>query len=126
MSEAAIEAPLYHDTCHHKIYFMDCAEFDELHAFARGCCQICDLPERETPRGRLCIDHLGGYGQGLVRGLLCDRCNTLMRHVDNHTLPRFTTIPHGVYRYRNNAWCLRRLMQYRGWTVRNRRWTRRT
>ena len=122
MTAAAEEVDLYHDTCHHRIYFMTCEELDALRAFAGYACQICGLPEREAKRGRLCIDHLGDYGHPLVRGLLCDKCNAYMRRVDDCTIrnPRSE-----VYRYRNNAWCLRMLMLGKGWTIdRGGRWRR--
>lgn len=123
MTDLATEKQsLYHDTCQHRQYYMSCAEFDALWRYAGGCCQICKTPELETKRGRLCIDHLPFYGQDLVRGLLCDKCNSLMRRVDEGAI---TYPPSAVYTYRNNTWTSRALMAHRGWHVSARgRWTR--
>jgi hypothetical protein len=79
----ATRAVDHHRNCHHRMYRMGCAEFDALYADARGCCQICAVPEAETVRGKLVIDHLHGYGRFLVRGLLCDKCNKLMSRADS-------------------------------------------
>lgn len=96
----------YHDSCHHKIYKLTCDQFDELWAYTGGFCQICGLPEEDAPRGRLCIDHMGSYGNHVVRGLLCDTCNMLMMRVDTgiERAPRCE-----VYDYMSNAWFSRML-----------------
>lgn len=78
MSEATT---LYHDTCHHWIYRLTCDEFDLLWGRARGFCEICGVAEGETRAGRLYIDHHGA-AQHLVRGLVCEACNAVMRRVD--------------------------------------------
>lgn len=102
--EQVSDTRLYHDTCHHKIYFLSCEQFDALRDFAGAECQICGLPEAEAARGRLVIDHMNDYGKHAVRGLLCDRCNMLMLRVDNCVQEE---IPMEVYTYRENAWFAR-------------------
>lgn len=75
------EPPLYHDTCHHRIYYLTCDEFDLLWGRSGGRCEICGINETDTKAGRLYIDHNQAAGH-LVRGLLCDKCNAVMRRVD--------------------------------------------
>lgn len=74
-----------HSTCHHRIYSLTCEEFDELLARANGRCEKCGAAETDTPIGHLLIDHDSGLGTGWdhVRGMLCSRCNTAFRYVDN-------------------------------------------
>lgn len=95
----------HHDTCHHRIYHLSCEEMDALYKYARGACQICDTPEADTKRGRLVIDHLGYYGAHMVRGLLCDKCNSLMSRVDRGA----PAAGKGVLEYMLNSWCARKL-----------------
>lgn len=94
----------HHRRCQHEMYRLTCAEFDELYLHADGCCQICGTPEAETKAGRLGIDHDGSYGWHAVRGLLCDKCNALMRRVDNRERWDAT-----ANRYRYGAWFMRTL-----------------
>jgi hypothetical protein len=78
----AVERELYHDTCHHTTYRLTCEEFDALWERSAGRCEICGVIETNTKRGRLNIDH-DQRGWHLVRGLLCDLCNSgVMRRVD--------------------------------------------
>jgi hypothetical protein len=70
-------------TCHHFIsYDLTCEDFDRLHARAAGRCELCDIAGEETPRGSLVIDHFQGGGLFFVRGLLCDKCNSVMSRHD--------------------------------------------
>lgn len=64
------------------MYGLSCQEYDRLAERAAGRCEICGLPEGETPRGTLCIDHDQRYGYTAVRGLICDKCNAHMQRVD--------------------------------------------
>ena len=70
-----------HRSCQHKVYKMTCAEFDALYDHRDGRCHICLTPASEGRR--LVIDHAREYDLRAVRGLLCDKCNALMRRVDN-------------------------------------------
>lgn len=98
----------------HRTYYMSCEEYEELWAFAQGRCQICQSAPDETPRGKLCIDHLGPYGWGMVRGLLCDKCNSLMARVDAGSI----RYPDGaVRRYQRTSWFARHVMFGRGFSV---------
>lgn len=64
-----------HETCHHRIYELTCAEYDALLARANEACEIC------TRRGRLVIDH--DHQTGVMRGLLCMPCNRQLGMVDS-------------------------------------------
>lgn len=41
-----------------------------------GVCAICRLPESDSNRSRLAVDH--DHSSGAIRGLLCRRCNTAL------------------------------------------------
>lgn len=86
MTEAPLTAPT-HASCHHKIYGLTCAEFDELVRTANGHCQRCGIPDHETPKGKLVIDHCHQGGRRPVRGLICSKCNSLMGRVDAGLTP---------------------------------------
>jgi hypothetical protein len=66
-------------------YGMTCEEYDQLRARSKGCCELCRTPEAKTKRGALVIDHFEGGGVFFVRGLLCDRCNSVMSRHDRTT-----------------------------------------
>lgn len=69
--------------CTHLLsYRLTCDEYEAMRDRARGRCEICDRLDRETPRGELVIDHFAGKGAWFVRGLLCDRCNSVMQRHD--------------------------------------------
>lgn len=66
-------------TCHHFLYhWLTCDEYDALRARADGHCEICGIAEEQTKRGSLVIDHCETQGLHVVRGLLCDFCNTVV------------------------------------------------
>ena len=90
-----------HATCHHRIYGLTCAGYDALWKRAEGRCEICRIAAEDTPRRKLCIDHDRRYGFPAVRGLLCDKCNSLISHVDRGE-------KHDVraYGYYTRAWFL--------------------
>lgn len=113
-------APAPHETCYtHRLYYLSCEEYEDLWAFARGHCQICRIASEETPRGKLCIDHLRPYGGGMVRGLVCDKCNSLMARVDAGTI-RYPS--DAVRYYQRNSWFARHVMFGRGFDVLHQRW----
>ncbi|MER6601169.1 endonuclease domain-containing protein [Streptomyces parvus] len=69
--------------CHHfHEHRLTCDEYDRLKERAAGCCEICGTPEAETGGRRLVVDHFEGRLFRLVRGLLCDRCNSVMSCID--------------------------------------------
>ncbi|WP_381801039.1 endonuclease domain-containing protein [Streptomyces niveus] len=71
------------NTCTHYLnYDLTCDQYDEMRRRADGRCEICQTPERQTTRGALVIDHFHGGGAWFVRGLLCDRCNSVMSRHD--------------------------------------------
>lgn len=53
-------------------YGLTLADYDNLSKAQGGACSIC----WETPTGRLDVDH--DHSTGLVRGLLCGRCNSAL------------------------------------------------
>lgn len=66
-----------HSGCaRHSNYKLNCAQFEDLLAESGQRCQLCGTPGRETPLGKLCIDHAGPWWK--VRGLLCGRCNVTL------------------------------------------------
>ncbi|WP_354006232.1 endonuclease domain-containing protein [Streptomyces bobili] len=62
--------------CSHRVYQLDCDDYDRLVRHAAGRCQICAVPPEQTKHGFLVIDHDDAVGQWAVRGLLCSNCNT--------------------------------------------------
>lgn len=65
-----------HGTHHHGIYGLTCQDFD---ALLDGCESSCEVCGREDVK--LQIDH--AHDSGVVRGLLCPKCNTAMKYVDS-------------------------------------------
>ncbi|HMG63713.1 MAG TPA: endonuclease domain-containing protein [Streptosporangiaceae bacterium] len=64
-------------TCHHFLFHrLACDEFDALSARANGHCEICGAAEEDTKRGSLVVDHFYAPGAYVIRGMLCDWCNT--------------------------------------------------
>lgn len=57
------------------IYGIDLDEYERMLAVQGGVCAICDQPEKAKNR-LLCVDH--DHQTGVVRGLLCTRCNTAL------------------------------------------------
>ncbi|MFF7022992.1 endonuclease domain-containing protein [Streptomyces klenkii] len=94
----------HHATCQHGAYRLTCQDYDDLWEHAGGKCEICRTSAAETPHGKLFIDHAQEYGFFAVRGLLCSKCNTLMRYVDRgeKSDPRARA-------YLANAWFVRLL-----------------
>lgn len=76
-----------HASCHHWTFSLTCEEFDRLRERAAGACELCGIAESETPRGVLCIDHDTKYDARAVRGLICDKCNSHLRFVENGSRP---------------------------------------
>lgn len=72
-------------TCHHfACHRLTCDEYDRLQARAAGLCELCRTPQSETGGQRLVIDHFWDAGTQVrfVRGLLCDRCNSVLACLD--------------------------------------------
>lgn len=69
--------------CHHfDMHGVTCDEYDQMRERAAGSCEICRTPEPLTGGKRLVIDHFQAPRMWIVRGLLCDRCNSLMSKFD--------------------------------------------
>jgi hypothetical protein len=95
------------NACTHFLKFdMTCDEYDQLKARAAGLCELCQTPERKTTRGSLVIDHFEGGGVWFVRGLVCDRCNSVMSRHDraNEWGPASLPWADQARAYHLNAW----------------------
>ena len=53
--------------------FLTDAQYDKLYNEQKGCCAICNMHQSEFTK-RLAVDH--DHETGMVRGLLCFKCNT--------------------------------------------------
>jgi hypothetical protein len=74
------------NACTHFLkYGMTCNSYDRLRRRANGRCELCKTPETRTPRGALVIDHFQAGDLFFVRGLLCDKCNSVMSRHDRKT-----------------------------------------
>lgn len=76
-----------HETCHHRLYALTCNQFEALLARAAGRCELCCKPAAAEYNGKLVIDHESRIGWEAVRGMLCQKCNAHMRHVDQAERP---------------------------------------
>lgn len=97
--------------CQHAAYHgIGCEEYAELVAAAQDRCQICGISGSDTLRGELCIDHLPeppSPAPHKVRGLVCDKCNSLMSKVDGRKpWDADRTHEEAALRYAANAWYL--------------------
>jgi hypothetical protein len=94
-----------HESCNHLLYKLSCADYEALLARCGNRCEICGVRGEDAPRRKLFIDHDHRYGLYAIRGLLCARCNILMRDVDRcrRTDDRATG-------YLANAWFMWRLV----------------
>lgn len=100
---------------HAAFHGIGCEEYAELVAAAGDVCQICGVRGADTARGELVIDHVPqpqGPEPHKVRGLLCDKCNSLMSKVDG-TKPWDANRSHedAARRYAENAWYLTHPLQ---------------
>lgn len=62
-------------------------EYDALLAKQGGVCAICKQLRLNSRQKHLCVDH--DHRSGKFRGLLCARCNTMLRWVENDSLLLF-------------------------------------
>lgn len=102
-----------HDTCHHLRFRLSCDDFAALLQRCQNRCEICGIPSPEAPRGKLYLylDHDHRYGLYAIRGLLCARCNILMRDVDRRKRSDLR-----AEAYVANAWFMWRLVNPPGST----------
>lgn len=54
-------------------------QYEEMRTAQRGCCAICGGVNKN--KRRLCVDH--NHKTGVIRGLLCNKCNTLIGCADD-------------------------------------------
>lgn len=65
-------------------YGLTLEEYEMMSAQRKGCCDVCQLPERARRNGRLkslAVDH--HHRSGEIRGLLCSACNTQLGFLEN-------------------------------------------
>lgn len=79
----------YHDAGrehHHQVaHGLSCAEFDALATRAAGRCELCGTLTAETGGKRTIIDHYEQHPDiYFVRGMICDRCNSMMSGADGN------------------------------------------
>lgn len=98
-----------HQSCNHLLYKLSCVDYEDLIARCGNRCEICGTPGPQAPRAKLFIDHDHRYGLYAIRGLLCARCNVLMRDVD-----RCRRVDERAEAYMANAWFLWRLVNPAG------------
>lgn len=72
----------YDLVCNHTVYGLTCEDYEAMRDRAQDACEICRIPDHETTRGQLVIDHFQSKDLFFVRGLLCDRCNSVMSRHD--------------------------------------------
>lgn len=105
---------------HYGRFRLTCDEYDALRARANDCCEICGTAEAETCNRRLVIDHFGGRPAQYVRGLVCDRCNSVMSCHDGNKKWGPRTLPwrEKAAAYEANSWQTPeegvRLQEFRG------------
>lgn len=77
-------------TCVHYLnYALTCDQYDDMRRRANGSCQICQTPEAET-----------------TRGMLCDRCNSVMSRHDRAAVwgPASLPFQERAAKYHRNAY----------------------
>jgi hypothetical protein len=92
--------------CTHTLYGLTCEAYDALRDRAEDACELCRTPDHQTTRGKLIIDHFQGGGLFFVRGLLCDKCNSVMSRHDRTAPWGPASIPYRdrARAYHLNAW----------------------
>lgn len=88
-----------HARCAHRRYKLTCDDYDDLAKKTDGRCGVCGAEP-----ARLIVDHDHNIGRWAVRGLICRRCNALLRDVDSG---RVAPTP-DVVTYLKAAWFLTR------------------
>lgn len=68
----------------HESFYLSCDEYKRLVIESSGRCRIC---AQHFPLNKLAIDHDDWISDRAVRGLLCDRCNSMLGSVDNGSRP---------------------------------------
>lgn len=67
--------------CHHlHEHRLSCEEYEDFRNRASGFCEICGVSEERLYRQMLVLDHC--HSTGRVRGMLCQKCNTVMACCD--------------------------------------------
>jgi hypothetical protein len=56
-----------------QLYNISLSDYDKLYELQGGVCAMCFLPQVDSRKTRLCVDHC--HTTGVVRGLLCTNCN---------------------------------------------------
>lgn len=111
-----MQLSLWHPkTCTHRVYGMTCEQFEDLRRRAGDLCEMCGVDYHP-----LVIDHdhtvntgfppevLLTTGRDGVRGLICPKCNSHMRFIDNGERP----MDERTQRYLDRAWHLTNVPKY--------------
>lgn len=64
----------------YKKYGMTLEDYDKMFVAQNGQCAICQKHQSEL-KHTLVVDH--NHKTGKIRGLLCNRCNTLLGHIEH-------------------------------------------
>ncbi len=59
-----------------KVYGLTVEQYEAMYTAQNGCCAICGAAAAMQLYEKLCVDHC--HATGVVRGLLCKKCNTLI------------------------------------------------
>ncbi len=84
----------YIDTALRKIYGITLKDKTDIFEAQNGCCAICLRPFKDVYTA--CVDH--DHTTDIVRGLLCDKCNIAIGHLDDDPSKM-----HRAARYLNKA-----------------------
>jgi Recombination endonuclease VII len=100
-------------TCHHFAFCgIGCQEYAEIVARANGHCELCGIAEADTQQRRIVIDH-DHREDWMVRGMVCDKCNSLMSKVDGKKAwGPDRSLEAEALRYVANSWHLTRGERY--------------
>lgn len=88
----------------HRLYGMECVEFEALRARAADCCEACGVLEDGAGLGRLIIDHDHRYGREAVRGLICSSCNSQLSVLENYHPYKALAADQRFETYLSRAW----------------------
>ena len=69
------DEPTYRDSQLRTKYGITLIQYDAMLQVQKGVCAVCCLPSKGK---RLAVDH--DHATGIVRGLLCTNCNTMIGH----------------------------------------------
>lgn len=74
----------HQEQMHKYNYGISAGQYQAMLAKQKGCCAICGIGEnkRKGHENKMCVDH--DHKTGLVRGLLCHRCNIVLGMIEKN------------------------------------------